>query len=81
VKADQQWVMRASKRRNSQHARCGSKNSAVPETDGYVLEDRIECRMTFCTACIREIADGVIRYEVISEEFIRTEINRQMYDD
>ena len=73
--------MRASRRRNSQHARSGSKNSAAHETDGYVLEDRIKCRMTFCTACIREMADGVIRYEVISEEFIRTEIDRQMHDD
>lgn len=37
--------------------------------------------MTFCTACVREDADGTLRYEVITEEFIRTEIDRKMYDE
>jgi glucose-6-phosphate-specific signal transduction histidine kinase len=37
--------------------------------------------MTFCTACARKDADGTGRYEVITEEFIRTEIDREMHDD
>jgi hypothetical protein len=59
---------------------CGSRISADRETEKYVLEDGTKRRMTFCTACVREKADGAIRYEVISEEFIRTEIDRKMSD-
>jgi hypothetical protein len=60
---------------------CGSRASADRETEVYVLEDGTKRRMTFCTACVREKADGTIRYEVISEEFIRTEIDRRMSED
>ena len=60
---------------------CGSRAAAARESDAYVLEDGTKRRMTFCTACVCEKADGTIRYEVISEEFVRTEIDRKMHDD
>jgi DNA-directed RNA polymerase subunit K/omega len=60
---------------------CGSRAAAARESEEYVLEDGTKRRMTFCTACMRETADGTLRYEVISEEFIRTEIDRKMHDD
>lgn len=59
---------------------CGSRVAADREIEAYVLEDGTKRRMTFCTACVREKADGSIRYEVISEEFVRTEIDREMND-
>ena len=57
---------------------CGSRAAAVRESETYVLEDGTKRRLTFCTACVREKADGTIRYEVISEEFVRTKIDREM---
>lgn len=60
---------------------CGSREPADRECETYVLEDGTKRRMTFCTACMREKADGTIRYEVISEEFVRTGIDRQMHDE
>ena len=59
---------------------CGSRTAAARESEEYVLEDGIKRRMTFYTACVREKADGTIRYEVISEEFVWTEIDREMSD-
>lgn len=59
---------------------CGSRASTDRETEVYVLEDGTKHRMTFCTACVRKKVDGTIRYEVIAEEFIRTEIDRKMSD-
>ena len=60
---------------------CGSRVAANRETEAYVLEDGTKRRMTFCTACIREKADETIRYEVISEEFVRTEVDRKMHGE
>ena len=60
---------------------CGSRRAVDRERETYVLEDGTKRRMTFCTACVREKADGTIRYEVISEEFVRTGIDRQMHDE
>lgn len=60
---------------------CGSRESSERESEEYVLEDGTKRRMTYCTACTREKADGTIRYEVISEQFVRTEIDRTMHDD
>ena len=57
---------------------CDSRAAAARETETYALEDGTQRRMTFCTSCVRETADGTIRYEVISEEFVRTEIDRKM---
>ena len=37
--------------------------------------------MTYCTACVCEKDNETIRYAVISEEFVRTEIDRQMNDE
>jgi hypothetical protein len=61
--------------------RCGSTAPAARDTEEYILEDGTERRMTFCTACVCEDDDGTIRYEVINEEFIRTEIDWKTYDD
>jgi hypothetical protein len=52
-----------------------------PRNRRVYLEDGTERRMTFCTACARKDADGTGRYEVITEEFIRTEIDWEMHDD
>lgn len=60
---------------------CGSSTSRERETEQYVLEDGTKRRMTYCTACVHETDDGTIRYAVISEEFVRTEIDRQMRDE
>lgn len=60
---------------------CGSTAAADRETEEYVLEDGTQRRMTFCTACATEDDDGTLRYEVITEEFVRTEIGRAMRDD
>lgn len=60
---------------------CGSTESSERETEHYVLEDSTKRRMTYCTACVREKEDGTIRYAVISEEYVRTEIDRKMHDD
>ena len=59
---------------------CGSTAAADRETEEYVLEDGTQRRMTFCTACATE-DDGTLRYEVVTEEFVRTEIDRAMSDD
>ena len=59
---------------------CGSRDTTERESDEYVLEDGTKRRMTCCTACIRENEDGTIRYAVISEQFVRTEIDRTMND-
>ena len=59
---------------------CGSRDLSKRESETYALEDGTKRRMTFCTVCMRERADGTIRYEVISEEFVRTEIDREMND-
>ena len=59
---------------------CGSRAAAGRESEAYVLEDGTKRRLTFCTACVHETADGTIRYEVISEEFVRTEIDREVHD-
>jgi hypothetical protein len=61
--------------------KCGSTAPADRKTEDYILEDGTKRRMTFCTACVREDADGTLRYEVITEEFIRTEIDRKMHDN
>lgn len=61
--------------------KCGSTASTDRETEDYVLEDGTKRRMTFCTACVNGDADGTVRYEVITEEFIRTAIDREMHDD
>ncbi|EMA53549.1 hypothetical protein [Halococcus thailandensis] len=60
---------------------CGSSDSSERETEQYVLEDGTKRRMTYCTACVREKADGSIRYTVIAEEFVRTELDRTMNDE
>jgi hypothetical protein len=60
---------------------CGSREAAERECETYILEDGTMRRMTFCTACVCEKADGTIRYEVISEEFVRTDIDRQMNEE
>jgi len=60
---------------------CGSTAADDREIEEYVLEDETQRRMTFCTACSSEDADGTLRYEVIAEEFVRTEIGRAMCDD
>lgn len=60
---------------------CDSSESSERETEQYVLEDGTKRRMTYCTACVCEKDDGTICYAVISEEFIRTEIDRQMNDE
>ena len=60
---------------------CGSREAAERERETYALEDRTMRRVTFCTACVREKADGTIRYEVISEEFVRTEIDWEMHEE
>ena len=60
---------------------CDSRDLRKRESETYVLEDGTKRRMTFCTACMRERADGTIRYEVISEEFVRTKIDREMHDE
>ncbi len=60
---------------------CDSSESSERETEQYVLEDGTKRRMTYCTACVREKDDGTIRYAVISEEFVRTEIDRQMNNE
>jgi len=59
----------------------GSTTATDRETEEYVLEDGTQRRMTFCTACATEGDDGTLRYEVITEEFVRTEIGRAMCDD
>ena len=59
---------------------CGSRDPSKRESETYVLEDGTKRRMRFCTACMRERADGTVRYEVISEEFVRTDIDREMND-
>jgi hypothetical protein len=61
--------------------RCGSTTPAARETEEHILEDGTERRVTFCTACVRTDADGMLRYEVIHEEFIRTEIDQKMHDN
>ena len=60
---------------------CGSTAATDRETEEYVLEDGTQRRMTFCVACATEDSDGTLRYEVIAEEFVRTEIGRAMCDD
>ena len=60
---------------------CGSRDANERESDAYILEDGTKRRMTYCTACVREKEDGTIRYEVISEQFVRTEIDREMNDE
>ena len=59
---------------------CGSRDASKRESDEYVLEDGTKRRMTYCTACTREKEDGTIRYAVVSEQFVRTEIDRDMDD-
>ncbi|GAA0458867.1 hypothetical protein MUK72_03040 [Halococcus dombrowskii] len=60
---------------------CGASDPSERETEQYVLEDGTKRRMTYCTACVREKADGSIRYTVIAEEFVRTELDRTMHDE
>ena len=60
---------------------CGSRDPSERESDEYVLEDGTKRRMTYCTACVREEEDETIRYAVISEQFVRTKIDREMHDE
>jgi hypothetical protein len=60
---------------------CGSTAAADREVEEYVLEDGTQRRMTFCTTCADEDVDGTLRYAVIAEEFVRTEIDRAMAGD
>ena len=60
---------------------CGSRDPSERESDEYVLEDGTKRRMTYCTACVREYEDETIRYAVISEQFVRTKIDREMNDE
>ena len=60
---------------------CGSRDLSERESDEYVLEDGTKRRMTYCIACVRENEDETIRYAVISEQFVRTKIDREMNDE
>lgn len=60
---------------------CGSRDVSKRESDEYVLENGTKRRMTYCTACVREKEDGTISYAVVSEQFVRTGIDREMHDE
>lgn len=60
---------------------CGSTNAIERETHDYTLEDGTLRRITYCTACMDEKDDGTLKFEVIAEKFIRTNLDVEMNDD